>query len=490
MAITVGLSLVLAAMLGPRAFGVIAMALVFTNFIEMIQQQGMMPAIISRRTLEDRHADTAFWMVLGAGIICTALGVLAAPLWAGLNDLPELTPVIQVLALSVPLTSSVVVHEAILRRQLKFKKLAIRSWASVLAGGLAGVGAAVAGWGVWALVVQQLVMNAVSVAVYWGVSSWRPRMRFSGEAARDLWRYAARSSSSSLGLFLGGRVDIILAGALFGPVLVGLYRMGHRLATMVIDVTARSMQAVSLPGLASVQDDSAAFADRLLRMQRTTCALALPILGVLAGVAPALEHLLGPEWSGTAVAIRILAVGQALTAMTLLLGPALQARGRPGALALIMWLWSSLTAGALVLAASLGPPSDRLAVLCWAIVVASGAAGTVLVVVGSRVFGIPIVKILRVYVPSVVAGLSAVGAATGVTMLISTTSLVAAVAASLAGATVAVVVLALLDPVVRTFLGPLLLVTGLHQPSGSASLGRVTKRSQDRQPAQAPPNGD
>ncbi|WP_165358601.1 oligosaccharide flippase family protein [Haloactinopolyspora alba] len=457
LAMTTGLSLVLAAMLGPRAFGVIAMALVFTNFIEMIQQQGMMPAIIARKTLRDEHKDTAFWLVIGAGVACTSVGLLVAPLWAGLNDLPELTLVIQVLALSVPLSSSVVVHEAILRRRLEFKKLTIRTWSSVLAGGAAGIGGAVLGWGVWALVAQQLVMNATTVVVLWGVSSWRPRLRFSGQAARELWSYAARSSTSSLGLFLGGRVDIILAGALFGPIVVGLYRMGQRLTQMVVDVTARSMQAVALPSLSALQDDRDAFAERLLRMQRIVAALTFPTLGVVAGIAPVVERLLGPEWQGTTVAIQVLAISQGLYSLALVLSPAMQARGRPGTVAVLVWIWAGAAAAALVGAATV--PVDgtdgQLLVLCLAITAASAVGATMTMIAASRVFEVRIVTILGSSGPAVAAGVAA-GAATWAIQSAITSPLVGAVVAGMLGVTVAATILALLDPVVRGAVRPFL----------------------------------
>src|SRR5699024_4592772 len=127
----------------------------------------------------------------------------------------------------------------------------------------------------------QLVMNATVVVVLWTVTSWRPRFRIRLTAARELWSYSLRSAASSVGLFLGGRLDILLAGAFFGPAVVGLYRMAQRLTMMVVDLTARAMQGVSLPGLAAVQSDSQAFASRLLKMQRLTATMALPSLGLL-----------------------------------------------------------------------------------------------------------------------------------------------------------------------------------------------------------------
>src|SRR5699024_11251457 len=116
-------------------------------------------------------------------------------------------------------------------------------------------------------------------------------------ASRELWSFSTRAASSSLGLFLGGRVDVLLAGLFFGPVIVGLYRLAQRLTAMAVDVTARGMQAVALPGLAGVQDDSEAFAARLLQMQRLTSLMALPLLGLVAGAARSEERRVGKESS-------------------------------------------------------------------------------------------------------------------------------------------------------------------------------------------------
>lgn len=408
-AITVGLSFLLAAMLGPRAFGVIAMALVFTSFIEMLQQQGLMPAIISRRELTDLHKDTAFWLVIAAGAAFTAVGLVVAPLWASINHLPELTPIIQVLALSIPLSSSVVVHEAILRRELAFKQLAIRSWLSVLAGGIAGVIGAVLGWGVWALVAQQLVTVITEVIVLWGVSSWRPRLRWNRQAARQLWDYSIRSASSSFGLFLGGRIDIVLGGAFFGPAVVGVYRMGQRLTQMALDLTARGLQSVSLPGLSEVQDDHSSFTKRLLSMQRQAACLALPLLGIMAGLGPCVERVLGPEWRGTATALMLLAAVQAIRSVSFLLGPALQASGRPGTLSLLMWLYTVLNVCGLVVASSLPGGADDLVALCVVMILATGLGSMVMIVVTSRCLGISLRALSSTWMPGLVAGVLAGG---------------------------------------------------------------------------------
>jgi O-antigen/teichoic acid export membrane protein len=450
MAISLGLAFVLAAMLGPRAFGVIAMALVFINFIEMLQQQGLMPAIVSRRVLTDRHADTAFWLVTAVGLACTIAAIVLAPWWADLNGLPELADVIRVLALTVPITSTVVIHEALLRRELAFKKLTVRTWVSLIAGGLAGVLGAVMGLGVWALVLQQVVTSVVAAIVLWTVSPWRPRFRVDRVAARELWSYSTRAASSSLGLFIGGRIDVLLTGLFFGPVVVGLYRLAQRLTSTAVDVTARGMQAVALPGLAGVQDDSAAFAARLLRMQRITSVMSLPLLGLVAGGASSLEGILGQEWQGTAVAIQVLVVMQAFAAVSLLLGPALQAWNRPGTLSIVIWVTSGLKVLALAVAAWLAGGSGGLVYLCIAMVAATAVGTSLLVVVACRVLRIRLATMLQAWVPGAVGALVAVVVTGGLVWILDVPPLLELAVAGVVGSLAAGAVVLAVAPEVRT----------------------------------------
>lgn len=409
MGITSGLTLVLAAILGPRAFGVMALALAFTGFAEMLQKQGLAPAIISRETLPDRVADTAFWLVCGASLVLTGLGLGLAPLWAAANDLPELTPVIRVLSLGIPVSALIVVQESILKRTMQFRKLAVRTWLSAGVGGVVGVAGAILGWGVWALVAQLMTTNLVSVLVLWAVSPWRPKFRVDGEAARSLWSYSMRSVGASVGLFLGGRADLLIAGPLFGAVVVGLYRMANRLTALVVDVSARSMQAVSLPALAALQTDPPQFRARFLSMLRATTVLCLPVLGIVAGVAPAVEGILGDEWVGTTDAVRWLVPGQAAVTMCLLFGPALQAVGRPGLTSWLTWGWVATTV-ALLPAAAVTIGADRpLLALCLAVTASAILTWISHAVVASRVLDVPLAAMLGAWAPGLAGG--GVGAA-------------------------------------------------------------------------------
>lgn len=399
---TTVLTFVLAGLLGPSSFGVLAMALVFVGLIEMMLQQGLLPAIVQRKELRPEHADTAFWCVLGAGSLLTAACLLLAPLWAAVNNLPQLTAVIWALSPLIPIQALVVVQEALLRRELRFRALALRGTAATLCGGIAGVAAALQGWGVWSLVLQQLVTASAGVFVLWAASGWRPSRRFDRTAAGELYAYSLRSSGATIGLFLGNRADVLVAGAFFGPLVVGIYRLAHRLTSLALEVGSRAMQGVALPALSELQGDSETFCRRWAQMQRATTVITLPLLALLGCAAPELVALLGPEWSGAVAAIQILAVVQAFTALSLLSGPVLQAIGKPGVLALLVWARAVVLVVALGVAGAVLPGADAQQQLLAMLLVALGVvvvSGISSVVVASRAVGMPLVRLVTASLP-------------------------------------------------------------------------------------------
>ena len=164
----------LAALLGPHDFGVVAVALVFIAFVRMLLEQGFMTAIIQREDLDDAHLDSAFWLNLAWCVVLAIGCMFFAGWWADVNDMPQLGPVIQVLSLMIVFDGLQIVQQAVMERQLDFKRLAIRTNVSVLLGGAVGIPLALAGAGVWALVGQQLTMELALVVLIWGMTHLAP----------------------------------------------------------------------------------------------------------------------------------------------------------------------------------------------------------------------------------------------------------------------------------------------------------------------------
>ena len=133
---TLLVTFVLAGMLGPRAYGIVAIAATYIAFLQLLLAQGLQPAVIQRRDLRDEHKDTAFWMIMAAAVGLTLLTIPLSSWWADLNNTPELGPVVLALSLTLPIEGLRVVQEALMRRDLNMRPLAVRTNVSVIFGGI------------------------------------------------------------------------------------------------------------------------------------------------------------------------------------------------------------------------------------------------------------------------------------------------------------------------------------------------------------------
>ncbi len=346
--VTLVMTFVLAGLLGPETFGILAMAIIYLGFIEMLMKQGMVPALIQRPDLSRAHKDAAFWMIMAMAVATTVLSLLGARWWAQVNDTPALSGVIVALSPLLLLSAFSVVQEAILRREMRFKSLALRTNAAAIIGAVVGVSLALAGAGIWALVAQQLTNRVIDVVVLWSVSDWRPRRSFEWARARELLRFSVASAVNGMGVFFGLRIDALLTGLFFGPVAIGLYRLGTRLVGVVVDVAARALQQAALPELARLQGDRSAFRERTCGVVRLSGMLALPSFAVLAASAGTLPFILGDDWAPAVTPLRMLCIVGAVWSLTLVGGAVLNAIGRPQRLAAITWLNAGVGAAAFV----------------------------------------------------------------------------------------------------------------------------------------------
>ena len=252
----------LAAILGPEAYGVVTLALVYILLMELFVEQGVVTAIVQRKTLDDAHLDSAFWLNLAWSVLFAGISVALSGFWARANGTPELEPIIDVLSITIILWALTIVQRAQLEREMQFKKLAVRSNVATLVGGVVGVCAALAGAGVWALVAQQLTFTAVSTLLFFALGRWSPRFRFSLRHARELFGFSVDVFFANIAGFLSRRGDILFMGLFFSPVVVGIYRLGDRLVDTVLELTVRPVSVTSLPHFSRLQDDRDGLAEK------------------------------------------------------------------------------------------------------------------------------------------------------------------------------------------------------------------------------------
>ena len=382
---TLAVFIVLSRLLGPEDIGLAALALAIVGVLILLVDVGTSVYIVQTPSLDRRQISTVFWTHLS--LCCAvALGLvgLAGPV-AALLDQPDLERVLQVLAVTLPLSGLVSTPAALLTRDLSMKPLAIREMASSGIASIVGLTAAVLGAGVWALVAQSVVQSLVGVIVIWSATTWRPSAEYSATTAWSVIRFGSAVSGTHFLSALHDRLEQFLLGALAGVDLLGYWAVGTRILNLIHDVTMAVLDTVALPVLARERQHPPRFRRALQSATAIGLAVLTPILTILAFATPVLVTLLfGTEWTPVIVPVQILCLAYTFGGLIWFSRPAFMAQGRSGVELSLTLLGLLLHAVAVVLAAPHG-----LVVLAWAV------AADVCVMV-----------VIRIWVQRVVMGVS------------------------------------------------------------------------------------
>ena len=342
---------ILAALVGPRDFGIIALAMIYISFVQMVQTQGFQTALVQRHCLEGEHLDTIFWTNGILACFALTLSILFGRWWAALNHVPMLSAYIAVLSICIPLQGMTVVHSALLQRHMDFRSLSLRANVSVICGGSVGLLLAWTGKGIWALVFQQITRDLVALVLLWKLAKWQPRLRFSTRHLRDLLGFSFSNLAAALAVFVDGQGGAIVMGALFGPVAVGLYRLAERVVSSVSSVAVSSIQAVSLPEFSRLQNDPAALKRSVRDCIRMSAIVTIPAMAGLIAISTSLMSALGPKWYPASGVLKLLSLLGMFYMFSMFTGPLLQALNRPNHLAVLEWSRTAVGTVFLVVAA-------------------------------------------------------------------------------------------------------------------------------------------
>ena len=396
----------LARLLAPEFFGLIALAGVFVAFLQIFVTQGLGTALIQRADVRDEHLDTAFWISLGLGVALFGLVLVAAGPAARAVGEPSLAPVIAWLGLSLPINALSSVPTAVLMRSMRFKPLAIRSTLSVVVGGAVGVAMALAGFGVWSLVGQQLVGTAVGVAALWTATDWRPGLRVSRACFRDLFGFSAGVLGNNVLWYFSQRLDQIVIGVGLGSIALGVYFLAYRFVTLVLDMLTAPLQSVALPWFSQKQDDHAGLRAAYTRGTRLACVTMFPIFLGLWAVGDMITPLVfGSQWIESGPVVAILALAAALRAAQTFVNPAMLAIGRPGLYLALLVGHVTWTTVAMAIGFQWGVVG-----VAWAVTAASGVTGVVNALVLRRLISFRLRDQARMFVgPGGVAVMMALG---------------------------------------------------------------------------------
>ena len=328
---------VLAGIVGPYDFGLVSIATIYITFVQVFLEQGLASALIQKKDLKQEHCDAVFWLNLAMSLSFIFLTILISGWWARVNHAPELALVLSVLSLCIPIEGLSIVQAAMVRRELDFKTLTIRSNLSNLLGGVTGLAMAVAGYKVWALVGMQLVRDFSSLLLLWKLGHWRPKFEFSFAHLKELLGFSFHTCLGGLGTFADLQIGSVLLGVLFGPVPVGLYRLAERLMSSVVAMATTSIQGVSLPEFARLQDQPSELRESVISCIRLSSMITMPALVGMAMVSGPLLATLGPKWIPATDVLKILSIQGIIFTLSYFTSPLLTALGKPHVSAKLEW---------------------------------------------------------------------------------------------------------------------------------------------------------
>ncbi len=248
-------SVILAWILDPQDFGLIAMAYVFIEFAQLFADFGIGAAIIQSSQIQRDTLSSSFWANVSVGTALALLMILAAPAIAEFYGDPRLVPIIVTLSLTLLLSGVVVVPRAILQKEMRFDLAMKAQMIGSLAGSAAAVGLALNNFGVWSLVAQPLCGSGVSFVLSMTYSKWRPDLVFSWSAIRHLVRFSAHVLGTGLLAQASRNVDKLLVGKFLGGAQLGFYSMAYQLMLYPLTHVASVIVKVLFPTFSRLQNE-------------------------------------------------------------------------------------------------------------------------------------------------------------------------------------------------------------------------------------------
>ena len=324
-------TIVLARLLTPADFGLVALTVSLLAFTHLIQESGLGAALIVHRGDLKRAASSAmlFTPVVGLGlyIICFA----AAPILANIFNQPELTSVFRVASVILLLRGLAIVPLALLEREMRFGRMTFIELAGGIAQTVASIGLAVLGAGVWALVAGQLVAGLVQLVAAWILIPLRLSLHDADRhTLRSLMRYGRHVGIANILDYGNASAEGIVVGRVLGTNELGYYSVAKRLASMPVQVLGNILGRGVFAAFARLQHDLKGSKQIWLANVQRLALIAIPaILGIVLVAQPLVLTLLGPQWQAAVVPLQILALNGIVRTFSATAGEAFQAQGHP-----------------------------------------------------------------------------------------------------------------------------------------------------------------
>ena len=327
--ISFALSIIIARILMPSDYGLIAMMSIFIGLSQNLVDSGFVDALVQKKNKTEQDYNTTFFFNIALGIFIYLILFLVAPLIADFYNEPQLELLVRVFGILPFVTSLGLVLRAQMFIEFKFKALAITGLLSVIVSGGVGVWMAYNGYGVWALVLQT-ILNALCNALFmWLEMRWIPRFQISLASFKSLWCFGSKILFTAMINTMYVNMYTLLIGKRYSTTDTGLFNRAHTLAMFPALNLTTVLLKVFYPLECKMQDDNEALRRVFMISIRLSCFVIFPLMLGLASLAkPFIILLLGEQWIDSVPLLRILSVAFMWNAMMLLNSSIINVKGR------------------------------------------------------------------------------------------------------------------------------------------------------------------
>ena len=295
--VTLIVSIVLARILDPEVYGLIALVTVITTLLNVFIDSGLGTALIQKKDADDLDFSTVFFFNVGMCVILYAILFFIAPLISSFYDMPELTSIVRVLGLILIISGVKNIQQAYVSRNMLFKKFFFATIGGTVGAAVVGITMACLGFGVWALVIQYLFNAGIDTVILWITVKWRPKFKFSYARLKSMIGFGSKLLGVSLITTVYNDIRQILIGKFYTPTDLAFYNRGKQFPELINTNINASIDSILLPTMSKSQDDISAVKAITRRSIKTCTYILSPFLVGLAVCGEAfIELLLTEKW--------------------------------------------------------------------------------------------------------------------------------------------------------------------------------------------------
>lgn len=323
------LNIIIARVLLPSDYGLIVMLSIFMAIAQTFVDSGFGNALIQKNNRTQTDYSTVFYTNIAISIVCYAILYFSAPAIAAFYKEPQLVSIARWLGLTLPLSALSIVQRAKLTIEMNFKTQAKASLASVVVGGFLGFALAYYGYGVWAIVAQNITSTLLGSLLLWVYAHWRPSLIFSGDSFRSLFAFGSKLLLSGLLHTIYVNMYSLVIGKFYKASQAGLYNRAYSLAQFPSSNITSIITRVVYPLQCKIQDDPVKLKASFEQYIRLSAFIVFPLMALLAVLArPLIETVLTDNWLQAADLLSILCVAYMIYPILVLNNNVLNVRGR------------------------------------------------------------------------------------------------------------------------------------------------------------------